>query len=305
MSIDDDMVRLAERRHHLARISELLELGLTHRQIRRRISQARLFPVHRSVVSTVPPPFSFEARAVAACLAVPTAVVSHSAAAYLHRIRRTPRELLDLTVRTGKHVQLEDVHVHRTKALPECDVQHWINGMRLTTPARSLFDLAAILDGPALRSAVEDARNKGIVTDLQLDEVGARLIAPGRPGSAMFRQVVDPLLGSPPSQSGYEVIVRDALTDAGLEPIPQHPLRLPNGRQIFMDFALVDSRIDIEIDPALTHVSRAAVAADKARDVQLALAGWQAMRFTEDDVTDRLRSLVGYVRAMHHRRLVA
>lgn len=305
MSIDDDVVRIAERHHHLARTTELLELGLTHRQIRRRFTGSLLFPVHRGVVSTVPPPFDFETRAVAACLAVPAAVVSHSAAAYMHHIRRSPREMLDLTVPTGRHMRLEGVHVHRTKALPDADVQQWINGLRLTTPARSLFDLAAILDGPALRSAVEDARNKGVVTDLELDEIGARLIAPGRPGSAMFREIVAPLLGSPPTQSGYEVIVREALREAGLEPIPQHPLRLPNGRRIFMDLALVDSHIDVEIDPAPTHVSKSAVAADKARDVQLALAGWLPARFTEDDVTDRLRSLVGYVRALHRQRLAA
>jgi len=305
MSIDDEVVRLTEQHRHMARIAELLELGLSHRQVRLRIAQSRLFRVHHNVVSTVPPPYSFDARAVAACLAVPNAVVSHSAAAFLHRIRRTPRELLDLTAPSGRYLQLDGIHVHRTKALPECDIQQWISGVRLTTPARSLFDLAAILDGPALRSAVEDARNRGIVTDLELDEVGARLIARGRPGSAMFRQVVDPLLGTTPAQSGYEVIVRDALTNAGLEPTPQHPVRLPNGRRIFMDLALVDSRIDVEIDPSHTHASTAVVAADKARDVQLALAGWQPLRFTEDDVTDRLRSLVGYVRAVHHRRLVA
>jgi hypothetical protein len=305
MSIDDEVVRLTEQHRHMARIPDLLELGLSHRQVRRRIAQSRLFRVHHNVLSTVPPPYPFEARAVAACLAVPTGVVSHSAAALLHRIRRSPRELLDLTVPNGRHVRLEGIHVHRTKALPESDVQHLITGVRLTTPARSLFDLAAILDGPALRSAIEDARNNGIVTDLELDEVGARLIAPGRPGSAMFREVVDPLLGSSPSQSGYEVTVRDALTDVGLQPTPQHPVRLPNGRRIFMDLALIESRIDVEIDPSHTHASKTTVAADKARDVQLALMGWQPLRFTEDDVTDRLRSLVGYVRAVHHRRLVA
>ena len=72
-----------------------------------------------------------------------------------------------------------------------------------------------------------------------------------------------------------------------------------------MDLAHVDSHIDVEIDPAPTHVSKSAVAADKARDVQLALAGWLPARFTEDDVTDRLRSLVGYVRALHRQRLAA
>ncbi len=34
----------------------------------------------------------------------------------------------------------------------------------------------------------------------------------------------------------------------------------------------------------------------------MTLAGWLPLRFTDDDVTDRLRNIVGYVRALHYQR---
>jgi very-short-patch-repair endonuclease len=305
MANDADIVRLAELRTHLATVSDLRRLGLTHRQIRYRLARERLFVVYPGVLSTVPPPHDFMTRARAACLAVPDGVLSFATAAYLHGIRRTPGRWLDMTIPAHHPGRLPEVHFHRSNLLPGCDVRQMIDGLRLTTPARALFDLASVLDGPALRSAVEDARNRGLVTDLELDAVAARLIGPGRPGSIMFRRVVSPLLGEAPAGSHYEVVVRDALIAAGLEPESQHRVRLPNGNAAYFDLALVESRLDIEIDPAATHSGPAAVAADKARDIQVTLAGWLPVRFTDEDVDRRLRNIVGYVRALHHQRSAA
>jgi very-short-patch-repair endonuclease len=305
MANDADIVRLAELRTHLATVHDLRRLGLTHRQIRYRIAHERLFVVYPGVVSTVPPPFDFMARARSACLAVPEGVLSFSTAAYLHRIRRAPGRWLDMTIPARRVGRLPEIHFHRSNLLPGCDVAQTIDGLRLTTPARTLFDLASILDGPALRSAVEDARNRGLVSDLDLEAVAARLIGQGRPGSVMFRSVVEPLRGQAPAGSHYELVVRDALREAGLDPIPQHRVRLPNGNTAYFDLALVESRLDIEIDPAVTHSGPGAVAADKARDVQVTLAGWMPVRFTDQDVERRLRNIVGYVRALHHRRTAA
>jgi very-short-patch-repair endonuclease len=201
--------------------------------------------------------------------------------------------------RTGR---LPEIHFHRSNRLTDEDVIASIDGLRMTTAARTLFDLASVLDGPALRSAVDDARNRGLVTDDELDAVAGRLMGPGRPGTVMFRRVVHPMLGSTPVQSNYESIVRDALVAAGLDPVVQHRLALPNGRTAYLDLALLESRLDIEIDPESTHTSRLAVARDKARDVQVTLAGWQPVRFSDDDVERRLRSVVGYVTTLHRRR---
>jgi very-short-patch-repair endonuclease len=303
MAIDDDIVRLAELRTHLARISDLRLLGLSPWQIRSRIARQRLFAVYPGVVSTVPPPYDLLTRARAACLAVPEGVLSFSTASALHGIRRAPKEWLDLTIPADRLGRLPEVHFHRTNLLPSCDVTETIDGLRLTTPARTLFDLASVLDGPALRSAVEDARKRGLVTDLELDAVAERMIGRGRPGSIMFREVLDPLLGAAPVESHYESVVRDALVRAGLNPVTQHRLRLPNGNTAFLDLAMIDSRLDIEIDPAATHTGR--VATDKARDIQVTLAGWVPLRFTDDDVNNRIRNIVGYVRALHVQRTAA
>lgn len=305
MSIDDQLLRLAEQRNHLLRLDELRQLGRTRGQIRSELARGRLHRVYPGVVSLVSPPWDPATQAVAVCLSIPEAVISFSTAAALHGIRRAPRAWLDVTVPRGRSVRLADVHVHRTNHLPPEDVVCRIDGLRLTTPARTLFDLASVLDGPALRSAVEDARNRQLVTDLELDDVGQRLVRQGRGGSSMFRSVVDPLLGETPVQSHAEGVVRDALVAAGLDPVPQHPFRLPNGRQVFFDLALLDSRLDIEIDPMFTHGSRAAVGSDKARDVQVVLAGWQPARFTDDDVELRLRNIVGYVAALDRQRRCA
>jgi hypothetical protein len=305
MDADHEVVRLAELRNGLVRVDDLRLLGLSRAQIRRRITRAELFVVHPGVLSRRPPPLDFEARAVAVCLAYPSGVLSFSAAAHFHRIRRVPREWLDLTVTGCVNVHLPDVHVHYTKDLPQGDVIHWINGLRLTTPARTLFDLASVLDGPALRSAIDDARHRSLVTDLDLETIGSRLLRRGRPGSVLYRSVIGSLVGSPPVASHYEVVVLDALRAAGLRPAPCHQLSLPNGRRIVLDLALLESRIDIEIDPGFTHASPAAIAADKARDVQTSLLGWQVVRFSEDDVERRLRSVVGYVRALDLQRRAA
>jgi very-short-patch-repair endonuclease len=303
MATDDDIVRLAELRTHLVRIPDLRLLGLSTWQIRSRIAHQRLFPVYPGVASTVPPPHDFLTRARAACLAVPEGTLSFSTAAALDGIRRAPKDWLDLTIPADRLGRLPDVHFHRTNLLPSCDVMETIDGLRKTTPARTLFDLASVLDGPALRSAVEDARKRGLVTDFELDAIGERMVGPGRPGSVMFRAVVHPLLGAVPVESHYESVVRDALLEAGLDPVAQHRLRLPNGNLAFLDLALVESRLDVEIDPTATHANR--VATDKARDIQVTLAGWVPLRFTDDDVNKRLRNIVGYVRALHGQRTAA
>jgi very-short-patch-repair endonuclease len=305
MGIDDHVMRLAELRNNLMRVDDLHELGLSPRQIRSRIAARQLHPVHRGVVSVIAPPLDAVARCVAACLAIPDGVLSFSTAGELHGIRRVPRHWFEMTIPADRKGRLRGVHFHRSNNLPDEDILEWVNGLRLTTPARTLFDLASVLDGTGLRSAVEDARHRLLVTDLELDEVASRLVGQGRPGSVMFRDVVDPLLGTTPVQSHYEVVVASALREAGLDAVQQHPLRLPNGRKVFLDFGLIESRLDLEIDPAATHVRPLAVAADKARDVQVTLAGWQPVRFTEEDVDRRLRSIVGCVGVLHARGVAA
>jgi hypothetical protein len=305
MAIDEEIAHLAELRNQLLRVDDLRQLGLSSWQVRHRIDTRRLFRITHGVLSTVGPPFDFLTRCRATCLSVPEGVLSFSTAAFLDGIRRTPRGWLDLTIPSRTTPRLPGVHIHRTNLLLDHDVRATLDGLRVTSPARTLFDLASVMDGPALRSAIDDARHRKLVTDEELDEIGTRMIGMGRAGSVMFRHIVDPMLGETPVASGYELIVKEALKEAGLEPVSQHRLRLPNGNLAFLDLALLESRLDVEIDPEPTHTDPPAVAADKARDVQVVLTGWQPVRFSDEDVDDRLTNIVGYVRALHRQRIAA
>ncbi len=303
--VHHEIMRLAELRHDLITGAQLHMLGFDARRVRRWIAAKRLFPLFPGVYSTSAGPHSFERRAAGACLAVPGGVLSHSTAAFLHGIRRVPRELLDLTIPPHRVGRLAEVHFHRSTDLSDYDVLEWIDGSRMTTPARCLFELASVLDGRALRSAIEDAKAKQLVTDAELAEVKARLCRRGRPGTKLFREVVGDTDGVAPVDSHDELVLKRALEEVGLAPVARHPYVLPNGRQIRMDVALLHSRVDVEVDNSAHHTTALRVRSDKARDVQLVLAGWQPLRFDEDDIGRRLRSVVGYVSAVHRMRLAA
>ena len=116
-----------------------------------------LTPVFRQVYSVTPGPFDHARRSLALCLAVPDGVLSHQTAAAQWRLRRAPRDMLDLTVRAPRQVRLPNVRVHRITEVDGEDVVHFANGLRVTTPARTLFDLAALVSPPVLASAMQDA----------------------------------------------------------------------------------------------------------------------------------------------------
>ena len=58
-------------------------------------------------------------------------------------------------------------------------------------------------------------------------------------------------------------------------------------RAFELDFALIDHRVDLEVDGWAHHSSRRAFEADHERDAELAAAGWHVLRFTWHEVTER------------------
>ena len=96
--IDIEIMRIAERRKNLVTRSQLETLGLTLRQIDRRLHTGLLHRVLHCVYSTVEPPYAFDTRRLAACLAIPGGVVSHTTAASYWLLRGVPRNRLELTI---------------------------------------------------------------------------------------------------------------------------------------------------------------------------------------------------------------
>lgn len=92
-----------------------------------------------------------------------------------------------------------------------------------------------------------------------------------------------------------EEVLRAALCRAGLEPVAQYPVF---GR--YLDLALVDSKIDIEVDGQAWHLDRNGCrkADDIHRDLLLETNGWRVVRFWHHEVMEDVASCVARIEAI-------
>jgi very-short-patch-repair endonuclease len=299
--VSDEIMRVAEQRNGLVTRDQLRSLGLSYQGIGRLTRSGLLHPVRDPVLTRVfqvePGMLDFEQRALAVCLEDDGVTISHGTAAQLWNLRRAPRNQLEVVVGHRSKVSVPHLLVHRSNRLDERDVTHRVDGMRLTSPARVLFELAGVLDVSALRSAAEDALNRRLVSPESLHDVGERLLGRGRRGAKVFRELLELHPGDqPPVGSEDELAFEAALHRAGFYPVRQYPLALPGGQKVRLDFAFPEERVDVEIDHWQWHLDRAAQQRDKARDVAMSRLGWISLRFTDDDANRRTVACVAAVR---------
>lgn len=127
--------------------------------------------------------------------------------------------------------------------------------------------------------------------------VGDRNRAKQSSSSALRNLAKDLKLRTPRrlSQSPGEEMLYRALCKAGLSPVQQYPLA---GR--FLDMALVDEKIDIEVDGEGFHLNRYGERKqdDIYRDLQITSLGWRVCRFWYREVRDELDSCVEKIKIM-------
>ncbi len=304
-TVDPLIVRIAERRLQLVTDDDLQRLGLASRTIRRRVELQQLHRVLPGVLSTHAGPYDVSQRELALCLSLPAAVLSHASAASYWGIRRAIKDRVELTVPHGARVDDHRAVVHYSNRLPDRHVVELVDGARVTSVARTVFDLGGALDESSHLSVIEDVRNKRLCTDAEIGEVYHDMCGRGRRGSAAWQRLA--LLverAARPTMSEQELEFQQALLAAGLPAATQqHPVTLPSGRTVFLDLAYPDVRLDIEIDHSEWHATTSAVESDKARDLGLAVLGWERLRFTDRAIHRRLGYCVDTVERVRRARL--
>jgi very-short-patch-repair endonuclease len=302
--IHSEIMRLAEPRQHLVTRDSLREeLGLKPQQIRAECRSGFLLPIVSGVFAVGGLQPNQAQLALAACLWRSDTTIGFDTGARYWGLRRTRRDQVDVSVPKAARPNLAWARVHYVTNLDDVDIVHHVDGLRVTSPGRTLADLAGVVDAFTLRSMVEDALNKELCTPDSLLEVARRTGGRGRPGSARFREVVegrDP--SAPPSQSDEEIVLVDALRARGLDVLVQHRVTLPTGSTVRLDAFLPESGTDVEVDHAHWHSGIVEVQRDKSRDLQLQLLGIEPVRVTDDDVKRRLSATVQTIVAIHQRR---
>ena len=190
----------------------------------------------------------------------------------------------------------DGVVVHRTRTLRSPDVLE-VDGLRTTTVARTLRDLAAGSSWEATYDLVTDAEQRRLVKPDALLETMHRLHH--GPGSGVFRDVVQQRQADR-SDSALERDTRDAASDAGFEPTAgPFPIRTPVGSLLRLDVAFPSVWFAIECDGFGFHRDRRSFERDRERWRLIQQAGWRLTWVTRRRLRDDLPGLIEEIREAH------
>jgi very-short-patch-repair endonuclease len=272
--------RFGDRQLGLVTTCQVLESSTRH-QIDHLVATGRLVPLRRAVYRCAGAPESWYQHLLAACLAAgDQAVASFRAAAALWELPSFGGDILEITVPGRQNPRLADVVVHQTDVWgPSHTARH--HRVPVTSVARTLCDLTAVVWPWRLARLVNDAERRGLVTPRQILRVFRSLETKGRRRSSVMRAVLaDRLDGIRPGGSDGEMDVAKILLRARLpRPVQQHRVRI-GGRAIRLDLAYPECKIAIEYDGWNPHRTRLAFDNDRARHNELEIRGWIVLRFT-------------------------
>lgn len=287
------MASLAARQRGVVAHLQLIEIGISAHVIQHWLRAGRLHLIHVGVYAVGHPVLTDLGRWMAGVLGCgPGAVLSHQNAAAVWNLRPTSTAAVHVTVpgrsRKGPH----GVTLHRVRHLHPDDWAE-LDGIPVTSVARTLLDLAEVLHPRQLIRAIEQAERLGLF------DLGAILAlierSHGRHGIKPLRAVLSAMDAEPPNKnSDWERDFLDFCTDHDL---PKPELNaIVEGYEV--DALWQDQKLIVELDSWGFHRSRRAFEEDRVRDAALQLAGYVVLRITWRRLENEPGAVAETVRAL-------
>ena len=192
-------------------------------------------------------------------------------------------------VTTPTERRIHAVRTRRTRAIDRRDATTWL-GIPVTTVARTLVDLAAVLPADELARACHEAGVRHGTTPAHVEPVLER--RPNSPGARKLRQIMRGDIRVTLSRLEAKFLAR--LRDAGL-PLPKTN-RPAGGRRV--DCRWPELRLTVEVDSYRYHHSRHAWEQDRRREREAHARGDDFRRYTHGDVFERPRLMLAELRAL-------
>jgi predicted transcriptional regulator of viral defense system len=294
---DAQLAAIVASQHGVADLPQIVELGLSASGVRKRAKAGRLHRVHRGVYSLVPPALlSWRGRFLAAVLACgPQALLSHRSAAALHDLHATDRDQIDVTV-PGRTKRIHDgIDVHRSTTLTSTDTTV-VDGIRCTTVARTLLDLAGVArPGQAERALNQAEALRRLDYGALVDQLERNASTTAAANLRAALELYQP--GAAPTESRLEQDFVALVRAAGVpEPERQVWFTFDDGGAPFRaDFVSRAQRVVLETDGRRYHGTRHAFENDRRRDQRLVRARWQVVRVTSRQMRHHPASVVDLV----------
>jgi very-short-patch-repair endonuclease/predicted transcriptional regulator of viral defense system len=264
------IARVARRQFGVVTRAQLVALGATERQIGRWLASGRVHRVHAGIYAVGHAAPRREAKWLAAVLACGDgALLSHRSAATLWCIRDGEGPRPDVTVPYGSGRRHPKIAMHRGRLAPQDYAR--VRGIPVTSPARTLVDLAHELDPEELERAFREAQFLR-----RYDHAATKETLTRRPSRALR----DLMERRAPTQSHREDdVLRICHRHRIPDPLTQQ--RLKAGR---VDFLWPAERLVVEADSWQAHGTPDAFQRDRASTNALQLAGYTVLRFTSNDL---------------------
>lgn len=153
-----------------------------------------------------------------------------------------------------------------------------VDGVPVTSPFRTVFDLASVLDRRELERAWHEAEVRGLRDRVSLPMLLERY--PGRRGSRNLRALLDAA-----EPVGF---TRNDFEEAFVAFVDGHRLQRPRmngslafrGRFFEIDALWEEERVAVELDSRSVHGTNKNFESDKQRDRILLAEGWRTVRVT-------------------------
>lgn len=184
-AIDVAVAAVAARQAGVVVRQQVLAAGGTDRQISYRLRTGVWRQIRPGIYLLAGlPPHRDRDRWAASLAAGPVSLISHEAAARMHRLEGCARASLVLAVPPGHHTRVPGVRVHQ---LGDIAANHYgtMRWLRVTTVARTLVDMSTTAHPRVLERAFDDAIAKRRVTEARVADVLPD--APGLPAGSRSR----------------------------------------------------------------------------------------------------------------------
>jgi very-short-patch-repair endonuclease len=270
---DAEVARIAEHQRGIVARGQLLAADLSPGAIKHRLRAGHLHRLYPGVYLFGRPRLEPLAAATAAVVyAGGRGVLSHRTAASVWELMEA-REPLEITTIGSEIRSRRGLTVHRMGSLSRTDVRG-CRKLPVTSPARTLLDLAGVLDIHELEAAYAFALRRELTSPTDIAKAIAR--APQSRGVANLRELTR--YGATPTltRSEYERRFLRLIRAADLP----RPLvnAMAEGHEV--DYLWPAHKLAVEFDGFGFHGDRRAFERDRLRDQRLTAAGYRVMRVT-------------------------
>jgi predicted transcriptional regulator of viral defense system len=292
------LARMANKQHGVVSIRQLEgPLGFSQRSVARAVGSGRLHRIYRGVYAVGRADLSQRGESLAAVLAVgPGALLSYHSAGWLWGLWSGSPAPFEVTAVVPRHHRPpKGVQRHRARNLVDED-RAFVDGIPVTSAARTLLDLAWKLRSDQLRRALMRAEDLGLLDLNAIHRVIER--NRGHHGAKRLRFALSIYERPVWTRSEFERRFVEYLVESGLP----RPATGWNELGHELDVYWPELDFGVELDAWETHGTRDAFERDHDRDIDFAVADIETIRVSERQFIREPEQIAGKIAMLLQRR---